>query len=254
MMKIKRIVQTGLFIALALVLRNTLSYMVYFGGAPGMRITFSGIFTKMPAILFGPLYGGIAGGILDILGYLMKPEGGYIVWMTFTAILSGVITGLLWKSIKGIGSRTLQKGFLVFFIAVGIIGIINHVSLIHFPSSGLAQALEKIGKSRDFATVGLELTALIGIGLLLVDWFIQKKNTNVVIHENYLKLLIAIGIAGVIETTLNTHILRLFIPALGQRGFIVFWIPRLIKEIFMVTIQAYIVAFLLSIYKKLRSE
>ncbi|HBM81036.1 MAG TPA: ECF transporter S component, partial [Clostridiaceae bacterium] len=47
----------------------------------------------MPAILFGPLYGGIASGILDVLGYMLKPDGAYIPWLTVTAIAGGIITG-----------------------------------------------------------------------------------------------------------------------------------------------------------------
>lgn len=245
----KRIIQTGLFLALALVIRN-LAYMIYIGGAPGMRVSFSGIFTKLPALLFGPMYGGMAAGIVDVLGYMMKPEGGFIPWLTVTAVFGGLLTGLLWKLFKNLNYKKVQVGFLIFFVVAGVIGLVNHIAIFLYPNSYLGKAIINIGKSKDFASIGLEVISLIGLAILSIDVIIRKKQNNFIIHENFLKVLIATGIAGIIVTTLNTYILQIFIPALGKRGFMVFWIPRLIQEILMSIIQAYIISFLLSIYYK----
>jgi ECF transporter S component (folate family) len=249
----KRIVQTGLFIALALIIRS-FSYMVYIGGAPGMRISFSGIFTSLPAILFGPIYGGCASGILDILGFVMKPEGGYIPWLTLTAILGGVITGLLWKAIKNVDVHKFQKGLLILFIIIGVIGGINHLNVLLLPNNPWAQVINSIGKNKDFVTIGLEVASLIGIGLLVIDLLIQRRYKNAAIHHNYLKLLIVIGISGICVTTLNTYILQVFIPALGKKGFMIFWIPRVVQEILMTVIQTYVISILLSIYQRLLNK
>lgn len=249
----RKIVQTSVFIALALVIRS-LSYMIYIGGAPGMSISFSGIFTKFPAILFGPLYGGIAAGILDVLGYMMNPIGAYIPWLTVTAIISGVMIGFIWKLLKNIDVKKIQRGLLILFISIGMIGVINHISVLFFYDSFWAKSIVSIGKNKDFATIGLEVISVIGVALLIIDLIIQKRITNSSIYQNYLKLIIVTGIAGIIVTTLNTYILQLFIPSLGKIGFLVFWIPRIVQEMFMVVIQGYIVAFLLSIYNKLPSN
>lgn len=246
----QKMVQTGLFIALALIIRS-FSYMIYIGGAPGMRITFSGIFLKLVAILFGPLFGGISSGILDILGFITKPEGAYIPWLTATAILGGVIVGILWIIFRHINIKSLQWGFFLFFIVIGLVGVINHVNILFIKDSSYSNFLNSIGKNRDFATIGLEVIAILGLILLFIDYIIQKKNSNVHIHENFLKILIVTGISGLIVTTLNTYVLQIFIPALAKKGFLIFWIPRVIQEILMATIQAYIIAFLYSIYKKL---
>jgi ECF transporter S component (folate family) len=250
---IRRVVQTGLLIALALVIRY-FSFMIFFGGAAGMRITFSGVFTRLAAVLFGPVYGGIASGLLDILGYIMKPEGGYIPWMTVTAVLGGVITGLVWLIFKNIEPQKLQKAFLIFFIAIGIIGIANHVNIIFLGQSTWSKAIISIGKNRNFATIGLEVVSVIGIVIFIIDRFIQSRQQSLMIHENYLKLLIATGISGLVVTVLNTFILQAFIPALGKLGFFVFLIPRVIQDLLMTVITSYLISYLLAVYKRLAKE
>ncbi|MEE0411066.1 MAG: hypothetical protein UD759_09810 [Clostridia bacterium] len=70
----KILVQCALFLAMALVLRN-FSYMVFMGGRAGMRLGVSGFFSKMPAILFGPMYGAAVSGLTDLFGYVLKPDG-----------------------------------------------------------------------------------------------------------------------------------------------------------------------------------
>jgi ECF transporter S component (folate family) len=250
---IRRVVQTGLLIALALVIRS-FSFMVFFGGAAGMRISFSGVFTRLAAVLFGPLYGGIASGLLDILGYIMKPEGGYIPWMTVTAVLGGVLTGLVWLIFKDIDPRKLQKAFLVFFIAIGIIGLANHINVILLSQSSWAKAIISIGKNRNFATIGLEVVSIVGIVIFIIDRFIQRKQQRLTIHENYLKLLIATGVAGLVVTVLNTFILQAFIPALGKIGFFVFLIPRVIQDLLMTVVTSYVISYLLAVYKRLTRD
>lgn len=250
---IRRVVQTGLLIALALVIRY-FSFMIFFGGAAGMRISFSGVFTRLAAVLFGPLYGGIASGLLDILGYIMKPEGAYIPWMTVTAVLGGAITGLIWLILKNVDPRKLQKAFLIFFIAIGIIGIANHVNVVFSSQSAWAKAIAGIGKNRNFATIGLEVVSVVGILIFIVDRFIQRKQQKLMIHENYLKLLIATGIAGLVVTVLNTFILQAFIPALGKLGFFVFLVPRVIQDLLMTVITSYIISYLLAVYKRLTRD
>ena len=114
---IRKVVFTGVIIAMALAVR-TFSQMVYIGGVPAMRIGISGIFSKIPALLFGPLFGGITGAIVDVIGFLMKPTGAYLPWYTLTAIMSGVLTAILWKNIKRFNAESFQKIFIIIFILI----------------------------------------------------------------------------------------------------------------------------------------
>ena len=44
-------------------------------------------------VLFGPLYGGILGGLSDILCYIIRPTGPFFPGFTLSAIIQGVIYG-----------------------------------------------------------------------------------------------------------------------------------------------------------------
>ena len=123
---LKKIIQTALLIAITLILRN-FSYMFYFGGGTGMRVGISMFFSKLPALLFGPLYGGIADGLTDILAYIIKPEGGYMPLLTITAILGGIMVGFLWKYAKNINDKLFRNIFTTVFAVILVFGTANWV-------------------------------------------------------------------------------------------------------------------------------
>ena len=53
--------------------------------------------------VFGPLYGGILGGLSDILCYMVRPTGPFFPGFTVSSILQGVIYGLILKRDQSIG-------------------------------------------------------------------------------------------------------------------------------------------------------
>ena len=61
---------------------------------PYIRIGFSGIPNRIVDFLFGPIVGGIFGGIMDVLKYMVKPNGPFFIGFTLDAILGGVIYGI----------------------------------------------------------------------------------------------------------------------------------------------------------------
>ena len=58
-----------------------------------LKIGFSFIANELTAMLFGPVVGGIMGGVADIIKYLLKPTGPFFFGFTFNAILGAVIYG-----------------------------------------------------------------------------------------------------------------------------------------------------------------
>lgn len=46
-------------------------------------------------ILFGPLYGGILGGLSDILCYIVRPTGAFFPGFTISSIVQGLIYGII---------------------------------------------------------------------------------------------------------------------------------------------------------------
>ena len=72
-----------------------------------IRIGFSGIPNELASMLFGPVVGGIMGGIGDILKFLIKPTGPYFFGYTLNAMLGPVIYGIFFYH------RPIQLGRVV---------------------------------------------------------------------------------------------------------------------------------------------
>lgn len=60
-----------------------------------LKIGFSYLTLAVAGFLYGPVIGGILGGLSDILNYAIKPTGPFFPGFTFNAILSGFIYGLI---------------------------------------------------------------------------------------------------------------------------------------------------------------
>lgn len=88
---VKTLVMTAMFIAMGVVLGFFFSIQI----TDSLRLGFSFIANEMTALLFGPVVGGIMGGITDILKFIIKPTGPFNFGFTFNAILGAVIYGLI---------------------------------------------------------------------------------------------------------------------------------------------------------------
>lgn len=251
--KTKMVIQTGLFIAIALVVKR-FSYMIYVGGAPGIRISFASIFTTFPAILFGPVFGGMAAGISDIISYILNPVEGYIPWLTVTAILAGVMKGILWKIVKNNNPKVLKVICISVFIVCIVVGSASFGITKLMPESQVAHFINRLGKNRDIFTLGLMLTGVIGVLLMIVNIMITNATKDDGMINNYLKLWVTMMISSLTVTIINTFILRSFVPGISSIAFSVYLVPRIIKQIIITTINVYIVSFLYSLYMKAFSK
>lgn len=103
--------------ALAIVLNFVASIQL----GPYIRIGFSGIPNRIVDFIFGPIVGGIFGGMLDILKYFTKPTGPFFFGFTFNAIISSLIYGsfLYNKPIK-ISRIVLCEILIKLFINCGL--------------------------------------------------------------------------------------------------------------------------------------
>lgn len=81
---------TGMLIALAAVL-SFFSIPI----TSIIEIRFKFIALAFAGALFGPFIGGVVGGAADIIGYLIKPTGPFMPGFTLTAVVAGVLYGLL---------------------------------------------------------------------------------------------------------------------------------------------------------------
>ncbi|MCL1830712.1 MAG: 5-formyltetrahydrofolate cyclo-ligase [Oscillospiraceae bacterium] len=89
-LQIRRLTITAMMIALQIVLSRYLaiSFLTY-------KIGFYFLPMVVVGMLYGPVYSGIAWGLSDIIGALLFPTGPFFFGFTLSAILNGVIFGLL---------------------------------------------------------------------------------------------------------------------------------------------------------------
>lgn len=127
-----RMTVTALFIATALVTKTFTAFNLPIFGAGGMRVGLTGVFTSFPALLFGPIYGAVSSGLSDLIGYIVKPDGAYIPWLTLTAAAGGFVKGFIWKyavrNRKNEKIAKLASGALL--VAFAVLGVSFHVALI----------------------------------------------------------------------------------------------------------------------------
>ena len=88
---VKTLVMTAMFIAMGVVLGFFFSIQI----TDSLRLGFSFIANEMTALLFGPVVGGLMGGVTDILKFIIKPTGPFNFGFTFNAILGAVIYGMM---------------------------------------------------------------------------------------------------------------------------------------------------------------
>ena len=242
-----QIVQTALFIALAIVVRQ-FSFMIPFGGTNGMRIGVSEVFTKMPALLFGPVLGGVASGLVDWLSQLIKAEGAYLLPILFVMILGGFTTGVLWKIMKNADTKKLRIAFFTVCLFLAVFGAVNHVVLSFNINGGFYTLLSSLGDKSSFATYGMYFASVLGWLFLLADFLIRKKSADY--SEDFFPLVITIFASDFVVTTLNTFVLRYFYSGLAKIPFLTYYLPRVLQDVISAIVFAYIISALLKIYRK----
>ena len=113
----KTIVLCGLLAALAIVLSLVASIQL----GPYIKIGFSGLPNRIVEFLFGPVVGCLFGGALDLLKYVLKPDGPFFFGFTFNAMLSGLIYGsLLYRRPVSIKRIVIAEFFVKLVINCGL--------------------------------------------------------------------------------------------------------------------------------------
>ena len=248
-------------------------------GQNGMKIDVSGVFSIMPAILFGPMYGALVSGLADFVGYFLKPTGPYLPLMTLIIAAGGFIRGAMWLALRGKSGKNMRICVAAVSIILLLSGVSNLIFLnadgvnSHFyENSGLQNAditnmrpisrmliertsgaknpANSLSAYRALMTSGLIGTAAFGIILIAADILISKRFYKHIREGEAMRLLLAILVSGLIVTTLNTLLLRETIYTSWKAlPFAVVWIPRVIEEALSGTVYAYITALLLGIFE-----
>ena len=88
---VKTLVTVALLISISIVLARLL--VIYI--TPSVRINFGNIPIMLAGLLYGPIIGGAAGAIADILGTLFLSGMGWYPPLTVSAAIMGIVPGLL---------------------------------------------------------------------------------------------------------------------------------------------------------------
>lgn len=281
-MTVRRVTISAILLSLALVLNLTTTFYIPLFGQNGMSVGIAGVFSMLPAFLFGPVYGMIVAGLADLLGYLLKPAGAYLPLMTLIVALGGFLRGALWGLLRNRSGRDLRIAVAVFSAVVLAVGICNVIYLnadgvngAYYttvqPADASADGMHLVSKllitrtmnAKDpagslatyltFVTAGVIGSGALGLLLLLADWLLQKKFKQTAGIGQVPQLLVAMIVSGLIVTTLNTILLRETLYASWKvLPFAVVWIPRVIEEILSNTVKAYFVAVLLGVGQRQR--
>ena len=233
---IRKITISAILLAAALVVRAA-SITLPIAGAPVVRVSFGAPFIQFSAIMFGPVYGGIVFGLLDLVGFMLYPTGGYIPWITLNMVLQGVLTGLIWK-VK-VMTRINERVMSCIFGAATFFGAINLILMKLLPDNGYIRWLSGIGVKTVFASGGLVIAGIIG----LLTAFIGRR-----ISPIFNRLLFAAGIPALIGTTVNTYILRAYMLT-ADKPFLLLWIPKITESFMIVFYNAYVLMILIGIYE-----
>lgn len=111
------LVLTALFIALGIVLEQLFSIQL----TQNVKIGISFIATQFTATLFGPVVGGIMGGVADILKFIMKPTGSFSILWTLNAIVGPILYGImLYKKKLTFWRILLSKAVVAVVVNIGM--------------------------------------------------------------------------------------------------------------------------------------
>ncbi len=222
----RRIIISAVLLSVALATKSMFSFYIPLFGENGMQVGISGIFSIMPSILFGPVYGALTSGLSDLLGYVIKPTGAYLPLMTIIMAGGGFLRGVLWNILR----QRSTKGTRVFVIA----------------ASALMLAVGVLDSSG-----GIIVSACLGFILAFADFFIAKRFYGDAEKGKTMQLLIAMLVSGLAVTTLNTVVLReTVLESWKALPFAVVWLPRAIEEILGNTVKTYFVALMAGIFEK----
>ncbi len=125
----KRLVICALLTAIGVLLAGPLSIPVFPLGIYSLKIGLGTLPVILSGILFGPVYGGIVGGLTDILQVMLFPKGAYVPWFTVVGILTGLLPSLFFRS----GQRpTLPRLFLAVGTSQVFCSVICNTALLVF--------------------------------------------------------------------------------------------------------------------------
>lgn len=99
-----------------------LNYVATIRVTPNLKIGFGALPNELVDYLFGPVVGSLFGGAMDVIKFMLKPDGGFMPGFTFNAMLAAFIYGMfLYKKPLSL-KRMLVAKFIVVVLCNMILG------------------------------------------------------------------------------------------------------------------------------------
>lgn len=111
---VKKLTVISMLIAVEIILTRFLAITT-----PIVRIGFGFLPTAVIAIMYGPVYAGLAAAIADIIGMILFPSGAYFPGFTLTAFLTGVTYGIFLHN-KKINIINISAAVIVIAIVLNL--------------------------------------------------------------------------------------------------------------------------------------
>ncbi|MDR1066122.1 MAG: folate family ECF transporter S component [Clostridiales bacterium] len=115
-MNVKKITILSFLIALNVVLTRVLSFET-----TTIRISFAFLPIAIGGVMFGPVWGGAAAALADVIGMALLPKAQFFPGFTISAFLTGAVYGLLARGNKATAARV--------FIASAIVCVVINFGL-----------------------------------------------------------------------------------------------------------------------------
>lgn len=239
----RTVVTSALLLAAAIGV-NYLKFYIPIAGTQSVRVALGGPFLRFIGILFGPLWGGMAPAVSDVIGYILKPTGPYFWQLTAVALAKGFSIAFMWHAIKKINFKAFSVCYITIFSALILLGIFNMIYTKMNPESAYTVFFEK---RLDYISLGFIICGVAGIAVYAAaKLFLKGKYANHL--ERFLKLMVSVGIPSVILSTVNTYLL---IWLYGwTTPFIIIWIPRLVEQLFEIIYSVSALIIFLSVYER----
>ena len=119
--KTKKIILSAMLLALTIVLSRFLSI-----NTPLLVIGFSFIPMILSAIWLGPKYAAIICGLADLIGALLFPFGTYFIGFTISAILKGLLYGLILYKKNGelTNKELISRLIIACFLVIAFVNVV----------------------------------------------------------------------------------------------------------------------------------
>lgn len=243
---IQKICLSGLFIALIMILNKVVA-INYIPIMPFVRVSFGGTALLIFAsFLLGPIFGGIIGGISDILGYfIFDPKTfGMFPQITLIYILLGVLPYFIFCLIRKISNKkvviSIEYGVFAMIFAFISIFLFTRNSFVLYGQSYNLELYQKI--------IILSLTLLLFGLIIFTNMFVDKKIQNRESYFNVYQISFSIFLVEVLIVLLFGTLMKSF--AFGFSLFLVILFTQSILMFINIPLNTYLCLVVMRISKK----